>query len=254
MKNFCQYIVLLSLVYLTFISCDTDNTLTCLKATGTIITKEYELEDFDSIVAFERLQLIVKDASEISVQLETGENLLEDFDVFVENNTLHIRNNGACNIARDYDTSKIYVSHPDLKQIRNSSGQTVLGDGILSWENLNLISDDLIEEDFYHKDGDFRLELDSENVLVQCNGLSNFFLSGTVTNLQINLLEGDSRLPLENLLVQNVILFHRGTNDILIAPQQSITGELRSTGNLILLNNPPVVDIEAYFTGEVIFD
>ncbi|WP_186434753.1 head GIN domain-containing protein [Dokdonia sp. Hel_I_53] len=228
--------------------------MTCLKATGTIITKEYELEDFDSIVAFERLQLIVKDASEISVQLETGENLLEDFDVFVENNTLHIRNNGACNIARDYDTSKIYVSHPDLKQIRNSSGQTVLGDGILSWENLNLISDDLIEEDFYHKDGDFRLELDSENVLVQCNGLSNFFLSGTVTNLQINLLEGDSRLPLENLLVQNVILFHRGTNDILIAPQQSITGELRSTGNLILLNNPPVVDIEAYFTGEVIFD
>ncbi len=236
------------------ISCNTEDTLTCLKTTGDITITEYELATFDSIIVFERVQLVVKDAPEVSVRLETGVNLVEDLEVFVENNTLNVRNNGACNLIRDYDVSIVYVSHPDLKQIRNSSGQTVMGDGLISWNTINLISDDVIEEDFYHKDGDFRLELEAENVSLQCNGLSNFFLSGAVTNLNINLLEGDSRLPLENLLVQNVTLFHRGTNDIRVAPQQSITGELRSTGNLILLNTPPVVAVETYFTGEVIYD
>ncbi len=249
-----QLFIIIILVSLGYVSCDTEDTLTCLKTTGTIISQEYDLTAFDSIIVFERVQLIVKDAPEISVRLETGENLLEDFEVFVENHTLNIRNNGACNIVRDYNESKIYVSHPDLKQIRNSSGLPVLGDGVVGWNTLNLISDDLIEEDFYHKDGDFQLVLDSENVLVQCNGLSNFFLSGSVTNLDINLLEGDSRLPLQDLTVQNVTIFHRGTNDVIIAPQQSITGELRSTGNLRLTNTPPVLDVQAYFTGQVILE
>lgn len=87
-------------------SCDTENTLTCIKTTGEIITTDYEVASFDSIIVFERVQLIVKDAPIVSVQLETGENLLEDFEVFVMDNTLQIKNNGACNLVRDYDDSK----------------------------------------------------------------------------------------------------------------------------------------------------
>lgn len=144
------------------------------------------------------------------------------------------------------------MSHPNISQLRNSSGFTVLGDGIIGWESLNLISDDLIVEDFFHKDGDFRMTLDSENVLLQCNGLSNYFQDGSVTNLDINLLEGDSRLPLQDLTVQHLDIFHRGTNDVIVGPQQSATGELRSASNLILTNVPTVLEVEAFFTGEVL--
>jgi hypothetical protein len=248
------YIASIIVIIVSIISCDTEDTLTCLKTTGEIVTQEYDLADFDSITIFERAQLIVTDDPDISVRLETGENLLEDFEILIEDNTLKISNTASCNIIRDYDTSKVYVSHPDLKQIRNSSGQTVEAEGILTWNSLRLVSDDLIEEDFYHKDGDFNLSLDAENVLLQCNGLSNFFINGSVTNLTINLLDGDSRLPLEDLDVQNVSIFHRGTNDVILAPQLSIVGELRSTGNLILKNTPPVVEVESFFTGEVIID
>ena len=240
--------------FITLLSCDTEDTLTCLKTSGDIITREYDLATFDSIIVFERLQLIVKEGPITTITLETGENLLEDFEVSVVDNTLQVRNNGACNLVRDYDVSKVYVTHPNLKQIRNSSGLTVKGDGVISWPDLRLISDDLIEEDFYHKDGDFELTLASPNVLIQCNGLSNYFLSGSVTNLDIRLLEGDSRLPLDDLEVQHVTIFHRGTNDVFLSPQQSITGELRSTGNLVLNNVPPVFEVETFFTGEVIID
>lgn len=244
----------LSFFMLALSSCNTPDTLTCLKTTGDEVSETYDLEPFDKIIVYERIQLVVKDSPEVSVRLETGENLLEDMEVFVEDGVLNVRNNGACNLFRDYDDSKIYVSAPNLTEIRNSSGFTVLSDGIIGWDNLALISDDLIEEDFFHKDGDFEMELDSENVLIQCNGLSNYFLTGRITNLNINLLEGDSRLPLEDLVVQNVTVNHTGTNDIIITPLQSITGELRSTGNLILKNTPPVVDVEELFTGRVIYD
>ncbi|RMB62848.1 DUF2807 domain-containing protein [Dokdonia sinensis] len=247
-------ICVLVFLLLTIVSCNTEDTLTCLKTTGDEISETYDLESFDKIIVYERIQLIVKDAPEVSVRLETGENLLEDMEVFVEDGVLNVRNNGACNLFRDYDYSKVYVSAPNLTEIRNSSGFTVLSDGVIGWENLALISDDLIEEDFFHKDGDFRMTLDSESVLIQCNGLSNYFLDGSIENLDINLLEGDSRLPLEDLIVQNVIVNHTGTNDIIIAPLQSITGELRSTGNLILKNTPPVVEVDELFTGRVIFD
>jgi len=236
------------------ISCDTEDTLTCLKTTGDTVSENYDVDFFNKVIVYERVQLIVKDSPEISVRLETGENLLEDMEVFVEDGVLTIRNNGACNLFRDYDGTKVYVSAPNLLEIRNSSGFTVLSDGIIGWDTLALISDDLIEEDFYHKDGDFKMELAAENVLIQCNGLSNYFLSGSVENLEIRLLEGDSRLPLKDLIVQHVIVNHTGTNDIIISPLQSITGELRSTGNLILKTTPPLIDIDELFTGRVIFD
>ena len=44
-------------------------------------------------------------APDISVRLETGENLLEDFEILIEDNTLKIKNTASCNVIRDYDTS-----------------------------------------------------------------------------------------------------------------------------------------------------
>ena len=235
-----------------FFSCNTPDTLTCLKTAGDEVSEIVATESFSKVVIWERIQLIVKEAPEIEVRLETGENLREDIEIWIEDDALNVRNNGACNLFREYDDSRVYVSAPNLTEIRNSSGFSVLSDGVISWPDLALISDDLIEEDFFHKDGDFEMELDSENVLIQCNGLSNYFLSGSVTNLDINLLEGDSRLPLQNLDIQHVTINHVSTNDVFLAPQQSITGQLKSTGNLILSNVPPIFEVEELFTGRVI--
>ena len=245
--------VLLLLVLFGVLSCDSDKGLTCFKTAGTIIRENIAIsESFNKVTVFQRVQLVLRDAPDVSVTLETGENIRNDIKVFVENGVLNIVNEASCNLVREYGITKVFISHPNIEEVRNSSGLPVLGQNIIEWPNVKLLSDDLVEEDFFHKDGDFNLSFNSQNVSIVCNGLSNFFLSGNIENLDIQLLEGDSRLPLENLNVNHVKVFHRGTNDIIVSPNESISGELRSTGNLILKNRPAVLNVETFFTGRVI--
>jgi hypothetical protein len=40
---------------------------------------------------------------------------------------------------------------------------------------------------------------------------------------------------------------------MIVNPQQSLTGLLRGTGDLISVNHPPIVDVEQLYTGHLIF-
>jgi hypothetical protein len=57
-----------------------------------------------------------------------------------------------------------------------------------------------------------------------------------------------------DFLIQELIVFHRSTNKIIINPQVSIIGEIRSLGDVISENNPPVVNVVEYYTCRLIFD
>ena len=41
---------------------------------------------------------------------------------------------------------------------------------------------------------------------------------------------------------------------MVVNPQQSLEGQLRGTGNLISVNEPPVVEVERIYTGQLIFE
>jgi len=116
----------------------------------------------------------------------------------------------------------------------------------------------LISEDFTSSDnfaiGDFQLQLDVIDLQIISNNLSFFYLSGDVENINISFVAGNGRFEGENLIAQNVSVFHRGTNDMIVNPQQSITGSILSTGNVISVNQPPIVDVEEVFNGRLIFE
>ncbi len=85
------------------------------------------------------------------------------------------------------------------------------------------------------------------------NNISSFYISGQVVDLFIGFYSGAGRFEGENLEAQNIDVYHRGSNDMVVNPQQSLTGELRGTGDLISLNSPPIVEIEQLYTGQLIF-
>ena len=70
----------------------------------------------------------------------------------------------------------------------------------------------------------------------------------------INFWSGDSRIEASNLIAQNVSVFHRSSNDMVVHPIQSITGKMVSTGNVILKNNPPIVDVLQLYQGHLIYN
>ena len=79
------------------------------------------------------------------------------------------------------------------------------------------------------------------------------FLEKT-NNLMVGFYSGDSRFEGGNLIAQNVVISHRGTNDMIVNPQQSLKGVLRSYGHVISKNIPPVVEVDILFSGRLIFE
>ena len=85
------------------------------------------------------------------------------------------------------------------------------------------------------------------------NGIAYFQVRGTTENVNVSIPAGDSRIEAENLVAQNVTLNHRGSNDILVNPQQRLEGVFRGTGDVVSLNRPAIVDVEVLYKGQLIF-
>ena len=243
---------ILFILFVYLFSCSSEDANDCLQTAGKIITQEVDVTSFTKILVNRDIELIIAQGAEIKVTIETGENLLNDIEAVVIDNRLELTNNNTCNYVRDYGITKVYVTAPSINDIRSSSQFDISSQGVLNYSSIRLISEDFNEDVFAV--GDFRLEVNSVNVVITSNKISSFYLSGEVENLDIGFYAGDSRLEGANLVAQNVSVFHRGSNDMIVNPQQSISGELRSTGNVIATNRPPVVEVEEFYTGRLIFD
>ncbi|MEH6535365.1 MAG: head GIN domain-containing protein [Psychroserpens sp.] len=236
------------------LSCNGENVPDCFQNAGDIIEKEFDVEAFTKITAFQRVELIITDAPTQSVTVQTGEYLMDDIEVRVIDGRLELYNNNSCNLTRNYGVTKVFVNVPNLTEIRNASGLPVRSEGVLNYDTLQLYSEDFTNEDAFNVDGEFHLELQCNILKIEVNGLSSMFLNGETENLNIRFVAGDARFEGRNLIAQNVNIFQRSSNDMIINAQQSLTGEIRSTGDVIVVNTPPIVDVEQFYTGQLIFE
>lgn len=236
-----------------FFACNSEDVNDCFQTSGSIIQQEVSTLNFERILVNRNVELIIKEAPDYKVTIETGENLLNDVKVEVIGNQLILTDNNSCNYVRDYGITKIYVEAPNLTEIRTSSQYEISSEGLLNYEDLTLYSED-VNGNSEFTIGDFRLTLNSNNLLIESNNLSFFFIDGEVETLYVGFYSGAGRFEGENLIAQNITVFHRGSNDMVINPQQSISGKLYGTGDLISVNQPPIVDVERFYTGELIFN
>ncbi len=241
------------LCFMYLVSCNSENAPDCFQQAGEILRTEVDLDNFSKITVFQKVELILKQGDVQKVEIETGEFLLNEVTASVEGDRLILRNGNGCNFLRDYDLTRVYVTSPNITEIRSSTGLPIKSEGILAYASLRLFSESFTDPEAETTDGEFDLELDSENVSVIVNGIAYFKLKGNTGNLSITVAAGDSRIEAENLVADNVSLNHRGTNDMEINPQQSISGVIQGTGDVISFNQPTAVDVEELYTGRLIF-
>ena len=244
------YIWIIGLLY----ACNGDNAPDCFQNAGDIIEQEFEVAEFTKITVNPRIELILTQAPTQQVIVQTGEYLMADIDVRVEDGRLRLFNDNVCNLTRDYGITKVFVSAPNITEIRNGSSFTVSSQGILNYDNLRLVSEDFDNEDGLVTTGNFDLEINSQSLNIVVNNLSSVFIEGSVESMFVGYYSGDARFEGRHLIAQDVEIFQRSSNDMIINAQQSITGEIRSTGDVILVNTPPVVDVEQFYTGQLIYE
>jgi hypothetical protein len=244
------YIALLTVVF----GCDSELSPDCIQAAGDIVTQEYDVEGFKKILIFNRVQLFISQGPQ-SVRVETGDNLLNEIRVRVEDSILKVSDRNSCNHVREYGITKVYVTAPDVEEIQNSSGLPVQNIGPLSYPVLTLISEDPLREGEFHFDGDFIMtDLNLGSLLIRGNGISNFFISGRCVNANFAAIDGDVRIEAGDFEIQNLVVFHRSTNKMIVNPQNSIQGNIYGLGDVIAKTRPGFIDVTEHFRGRLIFE
>lgn len=249
--NKLLYIVLLAVL---LNSCNSENATDCFQTAGKIVQKEFQLKRFDTITVYDKIEVIVKEAPVQKVVLESGKNLMVDISVVNANGNLVLKSENNCNLFREFNVTKVYVESPNLYKIKNCSGAPVSSDGVLTYETLNLISENSGNIGKYRVDGLFNVNVKNKRTNVVVNNLTTTTLKGTTDLLSINYANGDARFEGRDLKAEKVTVFHRGTNDIIVNPQQEINGQLKSTGDLILVNKPPIVEVKEFYKGKLIIE
>ena len=245
MKKFVYILLII------FYACDKEDTSDCFQTEGNLIMKEFAVSEFQIILVNRDVELILSQGDDYQVIVETGANLLNDIEVNVVGNQLQLTDNNSCNYFRNYGVTKVYVTAPNLTEIRSSSQFDISSEGILNFENLKLISEDYSFPESFTV-GDFKLSVDSNKLEIISNNISSFYIDGVTEELFIGFYSGTGRFEGKDLVANYIDIFHRGSNDMVVYPIESLSGELRGTGDLILVNQPISISVEQFYTGQLI--
>jgi hypothetical protein len=239
------------LVGLIFISISCSKPGECIESTGSIITKEFIVSDFDKIIVYQGISLVITEGLVYKVEVQTGENLMPNIQVSVVDGLLKLKDNTTCNWVRDYGNTVIYVTAPNITELHSKTERTIASNGVLTYPILRLISMDLSDG---AGTGDFNIQVNNSQTVIENNNVSRYYISGQTNNLSVNFYDGNGRFTGDNLNARKIVVFHRGSNDMIVKPIESITGKMVSTGNVILKNNPPIVDVQQLYHGRVIYN
>ena len=241
------------LLALLLLGCDTEDAPDCFKSSGELVDKEVELASFDEIIVYDRINLFIEQGPEQKVMVRSGRNIIDNVSAEVVGHRLILKNNNGCNLFREYNLTDVYVTIPNLTWLQNAGNTVVKNVGELHFPDIWLRSLNQEEKKGVYTNGDFELNLVSESIRVTGDDFSNFFLSGSTKYLNLFIAAGDGRVEARNLSAETVEIMHRGTNKLIVNPQQVLKGEIRSTGDVISLSRPPVVEVESFYSGKLYF-
>ena len=240
-----------SLLFVT--ACNSEKAGDCLQTAGSIIRESRTVADFSSITVFEYLNLVVRQGPNYSVEVESGANLLNEITAEVIDGRLVLRNENRCNLFRDYGISTVYVTAPNISEIRSGTGFLVSSDGPLAYPNLTLVSERFNDPEAEATDGEFDIDFAGTRLNVLVNGIAYLKLRGTADLFNVFIAAGDARIEAQELQARVVELNHRGSNDLFVDPQERITSVIRGYGDVIGINRPAEVEVTELFNGRLRF-
>lgn len=220
----------------------------CIKSSGTKVVRDISVSAFENIYVFPGIELVITQGDEYAVQVEAGSNFIEQISAIVEGNSLMLKDESGCNWVRNYGQTKVYVTAPNIVEIYSNTDQTIRSNGILRFPMLRLYS-----MDFFGGvgTGDFVMEVDNSQLVIQSNHVSSFFITGKTEQLLLRVYNGNGRFEGANLLAKEIVLFHRGANDLTIHPTETLTGDIYGTGDVISVSYPANLNVTEHYSGKL---
>ena len=248
MRKFSLLIVL----FLALTACEKPSD--CFESSGPTITKEVAVQPFKKIKVYRGIEVVITEGSEYKVEIVAGSNFIDNVEVRQNGDQLIFKDDVSCNWVRAYGNTKILVTTPTLEEVYSKTDRNISSNGVLTFPYISFVAMDKDGDgESGVGTGDFILNVNNDYLNIANNNVSRFYLSGQTNTANFNFYFGDGRIEAQNLTAQNIIVYHRGSNDMVVNPIQSISGTMNSTGNIILKNVPPIVQVEELYQGRVIY-
>ena len=248
MKKFSILIVLC----LVFNACEKPSD--CVESSGPTITKEVAVQPFKKIKVYRGIEVVITQGTEYKVEIVAGSNFIDNVEVRQNGDQLIFKDDVSCNWVRAYGTTKILVTTPTLEEVYSKTDRNISSNGVLTFPYISFIAMDKDGDgESGAGTGDFILNVNNDYLNIANNNVSRFYLSGQTNTANFNFYFGDGRIEAGDFTVQNMEVYHRGSNDMIVNPIQSITGTMNSTGNIILKNVPPIVQVEELYQGHLVY-
>ncbi len=227
----------------------------CFRKSGSAATKIIEVPEnaaFSKIYVYPNIGVVINQGEQTAITVKAGSNVIDDISAVIENDSLVLRDNSGCNLTRQYGNKTVYITVKAIPQLEiySNTGQVIRSEGHLTIPILRLFSMDYFGG---VGTGDFIFDVTCGIMDIQSNNISIFKISGQVDLMHLLFYDDLSRFEGENCIVQDLNVFQRSANDMIVSPQQSLTGGIYSTGNILCRTHPPTVEIERHYSGRLIY-
>ena len=249
MKNYLLYFSLLVL----FTHCE--KPYDCVKSSGPIKSKVYEGLTFTKLLVNKRIQVVITQGDTYKVEVQTGENLINDIEVTLSADLLTLSDNTSCNWVRDYGETVVYITAPNITDIYSKTEQIISSNGTLTYPNLHLVLMDEYDGFSGTGTGDFNLQVDNDRIYAENNEVGRFYITGTTDNLIVKFYENGGVFHGENLYANSINFYHRGSNDMYFRPVNLLDGDIYNVGDVNCYSRPPAenVHVREHYRGSLIY-
>ena len=249
MKKYLLYCV----AVLLFIQCE--KPIDCVKSSGPVKSKVFEGLTFTKLLVNKRIAVVITQGDQYKVEVQTGENLINDIEVTLSGDLLTLSDNTSCNWVRDYGETVVYITAPNITDIYSKTEQNITSNGVLTYPSLHLTLLDDNDGFSGTGTGDFHLQVSNDYVFVENNEVGRFFISGTTLILNINFAEGGGVFHGENLYANHIGFYHRSSNDLYIRPILSLEGDIYNVGDVNCYSRLPAenVNVRKHYRGSLIY-
>jgi hypothetical protein len=233
--------ICLSFIIICF-SCKKGTICDCFKSTGSITTENRNLTgSFSDIYISQKINLILTQAPEVVLKVESGSNLLPSIITNVEDGILYISDNNKCNWVRKLDNhTNVYLSLPKLTHIRYSAYGNVT--------TTNTFNVDTLTIDVWDGAGEIEMAINANNTFFRFHtGPASLIATG---NSKSNYLYSNAQgmMHCENLITESTFVHSSGTGDCYIRVENDLGYNILDVGNIYYYGDP--VSVSGTNTGK----
>jgi hypothetical protein len=209
-----------------------------VQGNGTIVRKVRQTPPFEGLRVSTGIDVYLRQGDNISVEVETDENLHEYINTNVRNGVLNVYTD--LNI-RKASVKKVYITMKDVTSLHSSSAGDIFGETPVRTENIEIGASSA---------GDIKLEVYARNINVNISSSGDVTLEGECENLFARLSSAGD-LNAFDLKAKEAEVNASSAGDASISVRERLRARASSAGNIIYQGNPGFLDSHSSSAGTI---